>query len=75
MKVILISGKAQHGKDTCGNFFDIELRAKGFSTQIMHFGDAVKYVCEKYYIWAGNKDEHGRSILQTVGTEFVRRQD
>ena len=75
MKVILISGKAQDGKDTCGNFLDIELRAKGFSTQIMHFGDAVKYVCEKYYNWDGNKDERGRSILQTVGTEIVRRQD
>lgn len=75
MKVILISGKAQHGKDTCGKFLDIELRAKGFSTIIMHFGDAVKYVCEKYYDWNGVKDERGRSILQTVGTEIVRRKD
>ena len=75
MKVILISGKAQHGKDTCGKFLDIELRAKGFSTITMHFGDAVKYVCEKYYDWNGIKDERGRSILQTVGTEIVRRKD
>ena len=29
-------------------FFDIELRAKGFSTQIIHFGDALKYVCSQY---------------------------
>ena len=75
MKIILISGKAQHGKDTCGKFLDIELKAKGFSTIIMHFGDAVKYVCEKYYDWNGVKDERGRSILQTVGTEIVRRKD
>ena len=75
MKVILISGKAQHGKDTCGKFFDIELRAKGFSTQIVHFGDALKYVCSQYYNWNGEKDEVGRSILQTVGTEIVRRKD
>ena len=75
MKVILISGKAQHGKDTCGKFFDIELRAKGFSTQIVHFGDALKYVCSQYYNWNGEKDEVGRSLLQTVGTEIVRRKD
>ena len=75
MKVILISGKAQHGKDTCGKFFDIELRTKGFSTQIIHFGDALKYVCSQYYNWNGEKDEIGRSLLQTVGTEIVRRKD
>jgi hypothetical protein len=71
MKVILISGKAQHGKDTCGNFFDIELRAKGFSTQIMHFGDALKYVCSQYYNWNGEKDEAGRTLLQYIGTDVV----
>ena len=75
MKIILISGKAQHGKDTCGKFFDIELRAKGFSTQIIHFGDALKYVCSQYYNWNGEKDEVGRSLLQSVGTEIVRRKD
>ena len=75
MKVILISGKAQHGKDTCGKFFDIELRAKGFSTQIVHFGDALKYVCSQYYNWNGEKDETGRTLLQMVGTEIVRRKD
>ena len=75
MKIILISGKAQHGKDTCGKFFDTELRVKGFSTQIIHFGDALKYVCSQYYNWSGEKDEVGRSLLQLVGTEIVRRKD
>lgn len=75
MKVILISGKAQHGKDTFGNLLDIELRAKGLSTVIMHFGDPVKFVCKQYYNWNGEKDAQGRSILQTVGTEIVRRND
>ena len=75
MKIILISGKAQHGKDTCGKFFDTELRVKGFSTQIIHFGDVLKYVCSQYYNWSGEKDEVGRSLLQLVGTEIVRRKD
>ena len=75
MKIILISGKAQHGKDTCGTFFNNELRAKGFLTQIIHFGDALKYVCSQYYNWNGEKDEVGRSLLQSVGTEIVRQKD
>lgn len=75
MKIILISGKAQHGKDTCGKMLEHELQMRGCSTLIMHFGDPVKYVCEKYYGWNGQKDEVGRSLLQQVGTEIVRQKD
>ena len=75
MKIILISGKAQHGKDTCGKMLEHELQTRVCSTLIMHFGDPVKYVCEKYYGWNGQKDEVGRSLLQQVGTEVVRQKD
>ena len=75
MKIILISGKAQHGKDTCGKFFDNALREKGYSTKTIHFGDALKYVCSQYYNWNGEKDEVGRTLLQMVGTEIVREKD
>lgn len=75
MRVILISGQAQHGKDTFGKMLEVELRTLGFSTQIIHFADALKFVCKEYFGWDGNKDERGRFLLQHVGTEIVRAKD
>lgn len=75
MKVILISGKAQHGKDTTAGFLKSALEADGFSVLITHYGDLVKYICKSFFDWDGNKDEVGRTILQYVGTDVIRKQD
>lgn len=75
MKVILISGKAQHGKDTFSYFMKEELIKNHHSCCIIHFGDAVKFIAQKYFDWNGNKDEEGRTLLQTIGTEIVRAKD
>ena len=74
MKVILISGKAQNGKDTFANILKEKLEQKSNSVVITHFADLVKFVSEKYFGWNGLKDEVGRSILQKVGTDVVRTQ-
>lgn len=75
MKVICISGKAQHGKDTTAGFLKEELEADGFSVLIAHYGDLVKYICTKFFGWNGEKDEYGRSLLQRVGTDIIRNQE
>lgn len=75
MKVILISGKARHGKDTTAGFLKDALEADGNSVLVAHYGDLVKYVCEKFFDWNGEKDEVGRTILQKVGTDAIRSQD
>ena len=72
MKIILISGKARHGKDTCAEMIKKELEAHGESVLIAHFADLVKYVCKTFFDWDGIKDEYGRYILQYVGTDIVR---
>lgn len=74
MKVICISGKARHGKDTLANMMKDHLEQKGQRVLIAHFGDLVKYICEKYFNWDGQKDERGRTLLQYVGTDVVRTQ-
>jgi hypothetical protein len=74
MKVILISGKAQHGKDTSAIFMKEALELEGRRVLIAHYGDLVKFICEKYFGWDGKKDEKGRSLLQYVGTDVVRKQ-
>lgn len=75
MKVIAISGKAQHGKDTTASFLKNALEADGNKVLIAHYGDLVKYVCKTFFGWDGNKDEYGRSLLQRVGTDIIRKQE
>lgn len=73
-KYICISGKAQHGKDTLGRAMKDHLESKGFKVLIAHYGDLLKYICKTFLDWNGKKDEAGRTLLQQVGTEVVRRQ-
>lgn len=72
MQVILISGKAQHGKDTTAGFLKSALTADGYSVLVAHYGDLVKYVCKTFFGWNGKKDEVGRTLLQKVGTDAIR---
>lgn len=72
MKIICISGKAQHGKDTTAKLLEDALKAKGNRVLIAHYGDLVKYVCKTFFGWDGKKDEKGRTLLQSVGTDKIR---
>lgn len=74
MRVIVISGKARHGKDTTGELLREALEADGHRVLVTHYADLVKYVCKQFFGWDGVKDEKGRSILQYVGTDVVRKQ-
>ena len=72
MKVIAISGKAQHGKDTTAAMLKEGLEADGCRVLITHYGDLVKYVCQTFFNWDGEKNEAGRTLLQHVGTDVIR---
>jgi hypothetical protein len=73
MKVICISGKARHGKDTLANLLSAKLRGRGYRVLTTHYGDLVKYICKMFFDWDGEKDEYGRYIMQYVGTDLVRQ--
>jgi hypothetical protein len=74
MKVVLLSGKAQAGKDTSALYMEEYLKQSGKRVVITHFADLVKYACEKFFGWDGTKNEAGRGLLQYVGTDIVREQ-
>jgi hypothetical protein len=67
--IILIGGKAESGKDSVAEMLKNKLNEKVF---ILHYGDYVKFVCKEYFNWNGEKDEVGRHILQTIGTDKIR---
>ena len=74
MKIIAISGKAQHGKDTTAGFLKSTLEADGYKVQVAHYADLLKYICKQFFGWNGQKDDAGRHILQYVGTDVIRTQ-
>ena len=75
MRVILISGKARHGKDTVAKFIQERIINKGHTCLIAHYGDLLKYICTKFFGWNGKKDDYGRWLLQHVGTDIIRAKE
>lgn len=75
MKVILISGKAQNGKDTSAAFLKDILTNDGARVCIAHYADLLKHICKAFFGWNGEKDEKGRHILQYVGTDVIRKRE
>lgn len=74
-RVITISGKAGAGKDTFARFLKRSLEEQGKKVLVAHYADLLKYICMMFFAWDGKKDALGRRLLQTVGTDIVRRQD
>ena len=72
MKVVMISGKSGSGKDTLANFMNELLIAENKRVIIIHYADCVKFYAKQYMGWDGEKDEYGRSLLQNLGTNWVR---
>lgn len=75
MKIFAFSGKAGSGKDTTAAFAAEYITEHGFSVLTIHYADLLKYICKTYFGWNGEKDEAGRQLLQTVGTDKIRKHD
>jgi hypothetical protein len=75
MKIILLSAKAQHGKDSAANILKEIMEADGKKVLITHYADLLKYLCKTYFNWNGEKDDIGRTLLQRVGTDVIRKQN
>lgn len=75
MRVICISGKAQHGKDTSAEMIKGFLEDSGAKVRIIHYADLLKFICKSWFDWDGAKDDYGRTLLQRVGTDTIRAKD
>jgi len=73
MNVVLLSGKAEHGKTSVANIIKKRLEQENKKVLLVSFADYLKFVSQKYMGWNGIKDETGRGILQIVGTNLVRK--
>lgn len=66
-KVILVSGKAQHGKDTIASYLKEIMESEGKRVFIIHYADQLKLMARQVYDWNGEKDKYGRTLLQVTG--------
>lgn len=85
-KLILVSGKKQHGKNTVANFLKVFGKDRGFNVVEMAFADPLKEAAEIIFrltpmqIWNGKEKETldkrwdmtPREIMQKLGTEIGR---
>jgi dephospho-CoA kinase len=72
-KVILISGKARHGKNAFAELLADELKKNGDSVVIDAFAKYIKGFLTSYYGWDGiTKSEDVRQKLQQLGTEVIK---
>lgn len=72
-KLLLISGKAEHGKTTAANIIKDTLEQQGYKVVITRYAEYLKTLAKNYLKWDGVKDEHGRHILQYLGTDIIRK--
>ncbi len=75
MKIITLSAKARHGKDYTASCLKKELENEGYKVLVCHFADLLKYICKSFFNWNGKKDIEGRTILQYVGTDIIRKKE
>lgn len=70
--IIPIMGKAKHGKDSLAEYLKQQFENKGKEVLVVRYADYLKYILKKYFDWNGKKDENGRQLLQSIGTNLCR---
>lgn len=69
LKIVLISGKARHGKTAVAELLMKELTENNKVVDIVYFSDHIKKIAILEHGWNGEKDENGRRLLQNIGMD------
>lgn len=73
-KIIMLSGKAESGKDATADILKTMLANYGKRVKIIYFAESLKWMCATYLGWNGEKDEAGRTLLQETASK-IRHND
>ena len=74
MKIILLAGRANTGKDSSAEFFDDYYRSKGLDVVNIQIGFYIKMYAKQIAKWDGDNETKPRQLLQDLGTELIRKQ-
>lgn len=70
--IILLSGKAEHGKTTAAEILIRKLTKKNNKAIITRYAYYLKDLAKRYFKWDGTKSQEGRELLQKLGTNIIR---
>lgn len=73
-KIIMVSGKARHGKDTFTEMITNEIKAKGLKCINLQYSSYIKEYAKKISDWDGSEETKPRELLQQLGTNIIRKQ-
>ena len=74
MKIILIGGQANSGKDTTAEFIDDYYRSRGLDVVNIQIAYYIKMYAKEIAKWDGDNETKPRQLLQDLGTELIRKQ-
>ncbi len=74
MKIILIGGKANSGKDSTAEYIDNYYRNKGLDVVNIQIAYYIKMYAKQIAMWDGDNETKPRQLLQDLGTELIRKQ-
>ena len=74
MKIILIGGKANSGKDTSAEYIDQYYRDQGLDVVNIQIAFYIKMYAKEIAKWDGDNETKPRQLLMDIGTELIRKQ-
>ena len=72
MKLYLITGKAETGKSTLGEYLKECLKEKDYNVCVMQITAPLYHYAEDYFFWDKKANEKPREFLQSLGIEVIR---
>lgn len=72
VKIFIISGKANSGKDTTANLINNYVKLKNLKSVNLQISSYIKMYAKVISGWDGSEDNKPRSLLQELGTEIIR---
>ncbi len=71
--ILVVSGKANCGKDTTCEMIDNYLMVKGLSSINLQFSSYIKMYAKEISGWDGSENSKPRTLLQQLGTDIIRK--
>lgn len=71
-KIIILSGKAQSGKNETANIIKEYYETKNKKTVILAYASYLKMYAKEITNWDGSEDTKPRDLLQQLGVELIK---
>ena len=71
-KIIILSGKAQSGKNECADIMKDYYNESGSKTVVISYAFYLKVFAKNVLGWDGNEETKPRDFLQQVGVELIK---